>query len=518
MTVYTKSETVQVPFAPYLLDVRDPNGILMIEPTGRASVAPLVDRLTMRMAAAYRNSVPSDYSYRGWHECVCGARSGNKDQYVDGKLTNSLAVHYLAYHRKDVPQEELDKVAALPYGMVTPTEAELVPPPGSHMVIVEAPNVRLSSVTVSLVDYVKGLTHIVDDLAEYAARRDGEDYETVRDSYREDLRFFIEPTQRNAETIKVLVQQAAERAGVRSQVRVSVMPPTSLPDDPTVGAGAFNVEMAPHVGFTVFLDQASGKIEVEDVLEGGDEDFFTSPEQQKGYFDLVNELRKPNSTQRGKRLYLYTARPVSDHARYLNATSIPANIFLSSSADDALGLAVDLGGEREVWEVVVNSRYLVQTLNTPRVQHYQAVAETPIESIHLVSERTAKPRRLVYPPGRSKNLAPWNRYNVHKLTDDLLRTFYYTFRGYEGPHPWGIRAKPPLPEYRPLKVVDPQAGATYRVIIENHLKHPKVRQRFLRTLVELQMLLRGVDPSNPKLRTPRKVTVAARVLRSLIEE
>lgn len=117
-----------------------------------------------------------------------------------------------------------------------------------------------------------------------------------------------------------------------------------------------------------------------------------------------------------------------------------------------------------------------------------------------------RPKLLPYGPGHAKNLAPWNHYNVRKLSDDLTRMFYYTFRGYNGPHPWGMKARPPSPEYQPLKVVDPDAGAPYRQVIEKHMRNPIVRQRWMRTLLELQQLLRSVDPRNPKV-WPRPVNV-----------
>lgn len=115
------------------------------------------------------------------------------------------------------------------------------------------------------------------------------------------------------------------------------------------------------------------------------------------------------------------------------------------------------------------------------------------------------PPPLRYPGhGRGKPLQMWNSSSrLDKLMDEMLRTFYYSFRGYEGPHPWGLIARPPYPEYRPLKVKDETAGAPYRVVIQEHLKRPQVRQRFLRTLYELRILLQQVDPNNPKLRKPR---------------
>ncbi len=109
----------------------DPNGIMMIEPTGQAASEPLVDDLTRKMAAAYRRStLPADgRRYRGWHTCVCGAKSDNTDHFIDGKKTNSLCVHYLAFHRKDVPPSELAKVQRMSEG-AEPNEEELQRPGG----------------------------------------------------------------------------------------------------------------------------------------------------------------------------------------------------------------------------------------------------------------------------------------------------------------------------------------------------------------------------------------------------
>lgn len=110
----------------------DPNGLLMIEPQGHVSAEPLVDELTRKMAAALNAARPSDVAYRGFHMCACGATSGNRNLFVtlnDAEvMTNSLAVHYLAYHRQSVPQAELDKVAALEYGEAEPTTAQLSQP------------------------------------------------------------------------------------------------------------------------------------------------------------------------------------------------------------------------------------------------------------------------------------------------------------------------------------------------------------------------------------------------------
>jgi len=102
-------------------------GILMVEPSAKVSTEPLVDELTRKMTAAWRKRRESDYGYRGVHWCPCGTTSDNHDHYVGnaGILTNSLCIHYLAFHRDELPQEELDKVYALDLGEEEPTEEEL---------------------------------------------------------------------------------------------------------------------------------------------------------------------------------------------------------------------------------------------------------------------------------------------------------------------------------------------------------------------------------------------------------
>lgn len=106
----------------------DSAGIMMIEPSGKTSIMPLVDELTRKMTAAWRCRRDSEYGYRGFHTCACGVWSDNKDHWIGDVLTNSLCVHYLAFHRDSIPQEELDKVRALAFGEVKPSEEELSKP------------------------------------------------------------------------------------------------------------------------------------------------------------------------------------------------------------------------------------------------------------------------------------------------------------------------------------------------------------------------------------------------------
>lgn len=100
--------------------------LLFVEPQGKASPSALIDDLTRQMTAAYRAAQPSSYSFAGVHQCVCGCTSTSCDYFLpDGQKTNSLCVHYLAHHRREVPAPQLARVAALSYGKSDPTGEEL---------------------------------------------------------------------------------------------------------------------------------------------------------------------------------------------------------------------------------------------------------------------------------------------------------------------------------------------------------------------------------------------------------
>jgi hypothetical protein len=104
-------------------------GILYIEPSGMTSAEPVIDELTRKMAAALSNSKPSKEVWRGYHVCDCGSFSTNRDYILpNGQKTNSLCVHYLAYHREEVPKAQLEKVVMLGPDQMEPTEQQLAPP------------------------------------------------------------------------------------------------------------------------------------------------------------------------------------------------------------------------------------------------------------------------------------------------------------------------------------------------------------------------------------------------------
>lgn len=103
--------------------------LLYLQPTQRPSRDALLDELTGKMAAALRAAPSTGIKSRGWHTCRCGARSSNTDYILpSGHQTNFLCVHYLAYHREEVPAAELEIVAAFNVDPVSPTPGEIVTP------------------------------------------------------------------------------------------------------------------------------------------------------------------------------------------------------------------------------------------------------------------------------------------------------------------------------------------------------------------------------------------------------
>ena len=103
--------------------------VLYMEPGPYTPAEPVIDELTRKMAAAYRASISDGACWRGFHVCRCGVNSSNCDYVLpSGQQTNSLCVHYLAFHRDEVPEAELAKVAALESGETEPTAEELARP------------------------------------------------------------------------------------------------------------------------------------------------------------------------------------------------------------------------------------------------------------------------------------------------------------------------------------------------------------------------------------------------------
>lgn len=113
--------------------ISNPDTLLYIEPQNQKSENPLVDSLARKMTAAYQHQkstgvLRSDGSYTegvstmGFQRCACQATSDPVDYKLDcGYVTNSLCVHYLAWHRDEIPELEIAKVNSLPDEELEPT-------------------------------------------------------------------------------------------------------------------------------------------------------------------------------------------------------------------------------------------------------------------------------------------------------------------------------------------------------------------------------------------------------------
>jgi hypothetical protein len=91
----------------------DAQHLLFIHPSGETTPEPVVDALTAKMQELFAKA-RRVATYRGRHTCACGQHSDSSDwQLASGHITNSLAIHYVAWHRPDVPESELEKLRAI---------------------------------------------------------------------------------------------------------------------------------------------------------------------------------------------------------------------------------------------------------------------------------------------------------------------------------------------------------------------------------------------------------------------
>lgn len=120
----------------------NPELLLFIEPENAPSEEPVIDVLTKKMTASFRKAKKGaikDYSkigheykfieddgWMGFHNCFCGAKSGGQDFLLpNGEMTNENCIHYLAYHRDEIPQEQIARVYSLDDGQEIPSSLEL---------------------------------------------------------------------------------------------------------------------------------------------------------------------------------------------------------------------------------------------------------------------------------------------------------------------------------------------------------------------------------------------------------
>lgn len=97
----------------------DSKHLLFIEPKLPKSESPINDYAVTRMLVMLDFAQPVAPYYKGFHACVCGEISTNYNiELLDGIITNSLAVHYLQWHRDEIPPSELDKLDSIEFWTV----------------------------------------------------------------------------------------------------------------------------------------------------------------------------------------------------------------------------------------------------------------------------------------------------------------------------------------------------------------------------------------------------------------
>lgn len=93
--------------------------LLMIEPQDRFKEEEVNDDLTTKMERLFKQSKEIDHT-RGWHKAKDGKDSTNCTYLLpSGHITNSLCVHYLRYHRSEVPKSEIAKLISIKEPMDT---------------------------------------------------------------------------------------------------------------------------------------------------------------------------------------------------------------------------------------------------------------------------------------------------------------------------------------------------------------------------------------------------------------
>lgn len=86
---------------------------LFIEPTNK-KCNEINDYITEHAELIYSKKKNTPERFKGFHTCVCGEKSSsmNYSVRINGKtlIINSLMVHYLKYHREEVPEHQIDLI------------------------------------------------------------------------------------------------------------------------------------------------------------------------------------------------------------------------------------------------------------------------------------------------------------------------------------------------------------------------------------------------------------------------
>jgi len=171
-----------------------------------------------------------------------------------------------------------------------------------------------------------------------------------------------------------VVRSAAERANAKSEFIIIPQYPDYFYEE--YKTTTFHVDVGNgELGFTLFLEP----VKIGDIIE--DRAKTASEQEVLDYYNVIQEIQKPGSTQVPKWIRLYTARPTKDRKFYETATSLPHGVFLGTDESSVEGLAGDLGNDerRDIWFGMVDARNLVMTREHGRNKDYMVSGSAAIK-------------------------------------------------------------------------------------------------------------------------------------------
>ncbi len=195
------------------------------------------------------------------------------------------------------------------------------------------------------------------------------------DQVKEDYNKYFNETKENMDLICSFINDAISRIENYNGTNWIIFPSyDNLKEKDSLSADSATIvsESNKSVYFSISKDE---KFELYDIID--DEEDIEGDNWQKDYYSLINEIKNPGSSSKGKVITLYTARPVRDRDFYANTNTLPNGIYLTNKISSAEGLSIDLSGTddiRDVWKVKINTKYLLQTLEGYEKQ-YRVIAD-----------------------------------------------------------------------------------------------------------------------------------------------